>query len=292
MNLCDLLRLEGLKPGDVLVLRHRPSEPELARVLPWLADQRPMLFNAYQSTQNPRAESAMSNAAYVAAFVVLGDGRVVFVGLYRNAGWSPMDQKTFCALDTHKELARFGMTSFAEAEESKTFKCFDLRLTERFAEWKGRLVIDWPPPPIAWFRWANRNTFAVRAILEESALNPPMPDWRELDLGWDELGVLPARWRSALAQWRGIYQIYDASDGMRYLGAAYGGENILGRWLNYAASGHGDNLLLKARDPRHFRFSILERVSPDMMPDDVIHLEGSWKRRLHTRDPATGLNSN
>ncbi|PJK28324.1 GIY-YIG nuclease family protein [Minwuia thermotolerans] len=291
VDLSDLLRLEGLEPKDVLVLRHRPPEPELARVLPWLADQRPDLFNAYQSTQNPRAESALSNAVYVAAFVVLDDGRVVFAGLYRNAGWSPMDRDAFRALDAHRELARFGMTGFAEADAGETVRRFDLRLTETFADWKGRLIIDWPPPPIAWHRWADRNVFRVRAILEESALNPPMPDWRELVLGWEELDVLPARWRSALTQWRGIYQIYDASDGMRYVGAAYGGENILGRWQNYAASGHGDNLLLKARDPHQFRFSILERVSPDMMPDDVIRLEATWKRRLHTRDPA-GLNSN
>lgn len=291
MELSDLLRLEGLEPEEVLVLRHRPSDPELARVMPWLADQRPDLFNAYQSTQNSQAESAVSRAIHVAAFVVLEDGRVAFVGLYRNAGWSMMDNAAFKALEAHRELERFGMSGITDTEDTSQFKKFDLQLTETFSGWKGRLLIDWPPPPRSWYRWADRNSFEVRAILENSALNPPMPEWRELDLGWEELGVLPAQWRSALAQWRGIYQIYDQSDGMRYVGAAYGDENILGRWLNYAASGHGDNRLLKVRDPHHFRFSILERVSPDMEPDEVIRLEGTWKVRLHTRG-AGGLNIN
>ena len=72
---------------------------------------------------------------------------------------------------------------------------------------------------------------------------------------------------------------------------AYGDTNILGRWLNYAASGHGGNVLLRQRDPKTLRFTILQRVSPDMDAGDVIRLEGTWKERLHTRSPF-GLNDN
>lgn len=67
--------------------------------------------------------------------------------------------------------------------------------------------------------------------------------------------------------------------------------NLLGRWRNYAASGHGGNRLLRQRDPANFRFSILQRVSPDMDPADIVRLEATWKARLHTRAPA-GLNDN
>jgi hypothetical protein len=68
-----------------------------------------------------------------------------------------------------------------------------------------------------------------------------MPEWGDIELTWADLAVLPARWRSALAQWRGIYY--------------------------------------------------LQRVSPDMDAADIIALEGSWKQRLHTRQPH-GLNDN
>jgi hypothetical protein len=59
MNLNDLLRGKDLDPKRVLVLRHRPREPELNRVLPWLAAEKPDLFNAYQQTQGKRVERAM-----------------------------------------------------------------------------------------------------------------------------------------------------------------------------------------------------------------------------------------
>jgi hypothetical protein len=66
-----------------------------------------------------------------------------------------------------------------------------------------------------------------------------------------------------------------------YVGAAYGKENILGRWLNYSASGHGCNKKLKARRPENFRFTILQRRSPDMEQNEVCQLEANWKDRLH-----------
>lgn len=51
MNLNDLLRTKSLDPQHVLVFRHRPMEPELNKVLPWLAAEKPDVFNAYQQTQ-------------------------------------------------------------------------------------------------------------------------------------------------------------------------------------------------------------------------------------------------
>ena len=118
-----------------------------------------------------------------------------------------------------------------------------------------------------------------------------MPEWDEIKVSWKELSFLPTRWKSALSQWRGIYFIFDSSDGKGYVGSAYGENNLLGRWLNYAASGHGGNHLLRQRDPHTFKFTILQRVSPDMDATAVIQLESSWKRRLHTSAPF-GLNDN
>jgi len=90
--------------------------------------------------------------------------------------------------------------------------------------------------------------------------------------------------QAALSQWRGIYFIFDENDSKGYVGSAYGTENIPGRWLSYAAGGHGGNKELRKRDPTHFRFSIPQRVSPDMEPAEIIWLESGWKDRLHTRE--------
>lgn len=74
-------------------------------------------------------------------------------------------------------------------------------------------------------------------------------------------------------------------------GSASGGDKLLGRWLNYAASGDGGNGLLRGRDPHGFVFSMLQRVSPDMPAEDVVQVENTWKERLQTRAP-NGLNDN
>ena len=101
---------------------------------------------------------------------------------------------------------------------------------------------------------------------------------------------MPESWKHSLSQWRGVYLITDKSDGKSYVGSAYGKDNILGRWIGYVRTGHGGNAQLKNREPANFVFSILQRVSPDMEPQDVIELEDSWKERLQTR--TLGLNSN
>jgi len=69
MNLNDLLLGKGIDAQKVLVLRHRPSEPELNKVLPWLAAEKPNVFNAYQQTQGEKLEKTMKGARYVAAFI-------------------------------------------------------------------------------------------------------------------------------------------------------------------------------------------------------------------------------
>jgi hypothetical protein len=69
MTLNDLPLKQGLDAKRVLVLRHRPKELALRRVLPWLAAERPDLFNAYQQFQSESVEAAMQKAGYVASFV-------------------------------------------------------------------------------------------------------------------------------------------------------------------------------------------------------------------------------
>jgi hypothetical protein len=290
MDLTSILTDNKIDPRDVLVLRHRPHEPELRKVLPWLAAEQPQLFNAYQQTQGQKVEKAMLQMKYLASFIGYESGKALFVGLYSIGKSSPMTYNEYWRVPAYIELKKFDMKGFT-GEERSSLLWFDLVLTEFCASWKGKLIIKWPGVERSWWRRADRNLFPVHAILEESALDRAMPVWDEINLNWDELRVIPGSWRTVLSQWRGIYYIYDQAVGKGYVGSAYGDTNILGRWLNYAASGHGGNVLLRERDPKTLRFTILQRVSPDMDPGDVIRLEGTWKERLHTRSPF-GLNDN
>ncbi len=264
-------------------------------MLPWLAAERPDVFNAYQQTQGEKVERVMEankGRGYIASFIGHEAGKALFVGLYSIAGSKPLSHKQFWQVPAYAEMKAFGMKGWYVVEAGRPqVLWFDLVPADFYSHWKGKLVVGWPGPERAWWRWADRNEFTVLSVLEDSALDAAMPAWDEIELAWEELAVLPTRWKSALAQWRGIYYIFDTSDAKGYVGSAYGNDNLLGRWLSYAASGHGGNQLLRRRDPHNFRFTILQRVSPDMEASDVIRLEGTWKQRLHTRAPF-GLNDN
>ncbi len=81
MNFNDLLTGKHINPDDVLILRHRPDEPELRKVLPWLAAEKPDIFNAYQQTQGRRVEKAMLSARFAASFIGHEPSKAVFIGL-------------------------------------------------------------------------------------------------------------------------------------------------------------------------------------------------------------------
>jgi hypothetical protein len=291
----DLLTKENIDPASVLVMRHTPWERQLRKVLPWFAAEHPEIFNAYQSTQDVKVETEMLRAKYVASFIGLEKRRgsaeqvAVFVGLYKVGDHRPLTYDQFWEIPAFQELKKFGMRGFEGDRPSVLW--FDLTTNDFKKQWRGKLIVEWPRPPIKWTRFANRANFPIVAIVEDSLLFEIMPDWRDCIWSWAELGKLPSKWRESLRQWRGIYYIFDQSDGKGYVGSAYGTDNILGRWENYAAVGHGGNVLLRERSPESFTFSILERVSPDMVIDEVTGLETSWKKRLHTRSPS-GLNNN
>lgn len=299
MTFNDMLTSNGIPPQSTVVFRHRPTEPELRKALPWFAAERPELFNAYQQTQaSTRVENVLkllTGNGYVASFIGHEPGKALFVALYKIDSSRPLTRKEFRQSTGFGELTKLGSKTWVTDErthaERSTVEWFELTMVDFYTQWKGKLIVDWPPPERAWWRRAHNNVLSIRAIHEESLLDADMPEWQNLNFSWDELHILPARWKERMTQWRGIYYIFDVSDHRGYVGSAYGKDNIMGRWENYAATGHGGNKLLRGRNPSNFRFTILERVSPDLDPDKVVRIEVSWKERLHTIAPY-GYNEN
>lgn len=283
----DLLSKHQIDPRAVLVLRHTPTVPRLRKVFPWLAAQEPDVFNAYQQTQREDVENEMKNVAYVASFIGHAPGTALFVGLYERHGQELRTPEQIRSEQSVQKLESYGC-----APETRSRIWFDLRLREDFfAHWKGKLTIEWPGREIKWHRIADRAVFKVTAIHGESLLSKEPPDsYREWDLQWDELKLLPESWKAKLRGWCGVYYIFDVSDGRAYVGKASGGQNLLGRWLNYADSGDGGDLKLRGRDPLNFRFSILELIPGDMEDADVERREQNWMVRLRARTRTHGLN--
>jgi hypothetical protein len=283
-----LLELAGLDPAEILIVRHAPVERSLKAILPWLVIERPHLFEAYQRIQRPALERAMARARYVAAFVGQEPTFATFAGLYEIGASAVLDYKGYRSFPGNAELEALGMSG--RSSDMADCLAFELRRLDNYVEWIGKLVIAWPMPHQQWWRWAGGGAFSIQSIAAESLFVRDMPDWHDLVLTWPELQSLPPSWSGALAQWRGIYFIFDDDRRAGYVGSAYGSDNILGRWRGYAQTGHGGNAELRRSDPRHLRFSILQRTSPDMEMQEIVRLEASWKERLHTRD--AGLNRN
>lgn len=292
MFLNDLLEDARIDPQRSLVLRHQPSEAAFRRALPLVASERLDLFNAYQAYQGPTVERSIERltGGWIVAFIAYGPGKAAYVGTYQILGSELLTQREFWALPQYVELVALGCPG-QRGSDDELIRRFDLALVDVASDWRGKLIVGWPPPERSWFRRAHKNQMPILAIREESAFVQDLPRWDEIDFTWAELSLLPNRLQAALAQWRGVYLIWDSSDAKAYVGSAYGSANILGRWRNYAVTGHGGNKLLLKRNPENFRFSILQRVSPDMDEADVIRIESTWKSRLHTYAPS-GLNEN
>ncbi len=155
MTLNDLLKNKGIDPQSVLVLRHRPSEREFNKVLPWLAGEKPDVFNAYQQTQGEKLQKvmkAMTGQGYVASFIGHEPAKALFIGLYSIGESKPLSFDEYWRIDAYVEMKKFGMRGFNEEESRrrKSVLWFDLALTDFYAAWKGKLVIDWPPPERSW----------------------------------------------------------------------------------------------------------------------------------------------
>lgn len=292
LTINQLIEASGLDQARVLVFRHRPYEPQLNKIFDWIVAERLDLFECYQSTHAPNTEAALEKASHVVSFVRYKPKQALFVGLYELTGTNRVLTPAECfARPLHQELMALGMSGSKATDNRIGLVEFGLKLTEWQAQWSGKLIVDWPGLERSWYRWLDRNVFPIAAITEESRFRVPVPNWSDIALGWHQLAILPSDWRAALSQWRGIYLIIDQSDGLQYVGSAYGAANIMQRWSDYARSGHGGNKWLRPRDANNFRFSILQRVSPDLPEAEVIALENSWKERLRSRTPF-GLNEN
>ena len=293
MEFNNLLVMSGYGPQDVALMLHTPAQAHEKKTLLALADEYPDLFEVYQDNHPPLAEATLKRRKFAASFVVGANNEAHFVGMYRVAGW-----RDATALELDSDLRRISLReryngrSFAElaADNGRDGRAiFDLNPMAELSELRGRVVTS-RPPGRNYMRLAENTLMPVLEIRRESRLAPPPPEWRDFIVTVNELLSLPRDWASQLAGWRGVYLITDEKDGARYVGSAYGVENLLGRWRAHVASERGVTAELGRRETGSFRFSILQLLLHDAEATEVQELEANWKTRLHTRE--WGLNRN
>jgi GIY-YIG catalytic domain len=292
MDFNTLLAGVGVAPASTALALHRPGNPAERTALRRYMERDKTLFEAYQSTHPKLQEATLKARSVMASFIAKGTGNLVFCGLYAQRGLREVLATELDAMPVYARLNEGRDWSFVKDAREKGVPgraLFNLVPMSELGDLTGRLVVR-EPGGRNHMRLAETTPLEVVEVLPVEDFAPPIPRWNELTLTADEVKDLPRGWAEHLRAWRGVYLIVDERDGARYVGSAYGEENLLGRWRAHVAGDHGGTVGLANRIPATFRFSILETLHPSLDAFEVIEVENTWKERLHTR--VFGLNEN
>lgn len=271
---------------------HSPNvrEGNLLTMLPGLVRTRRAAMKTYEAAHGIIVSRALSKGRpLVASFLKAGRARdagtsaMLFAGIYTNPG---PRQRARVDLEADEELLwlreNFGYFDHFGDRDWTHWTWFDLGLSEQLADLQGRLVLE-ARLTQNYVRLAEKLRAPIFAIHQESTFDAAPPSWRRMRPTTGMLAALPPAWAAKLAaEWRGVYLIVDETEDEGYVGSAAGADNLLGRWRAHVSREGGVTVGLADRDPRRFRFSILERVSPDATPGEVSRLEQTWMDRLDT----------
>ena len=96
-----------------------------------------------------RSVIADSNA-YVASFVGHEAGKALFTGAYSIKWSKPITVEEYWQVPAILELKNYGLKGLGEEEGRASCLWFDLILTDKVAQWNGKLIVNWPPPEPCW----------------------------------------------------------------------------------------------------------------------------------------------
>ena len=272
----QLLIGAGIDPAATRLLRHQTQLTDGRRPIDlWRAG--PDLLAAYQSYQLTAYRSHFK-ARWWASFVGTAEGRTMFVGLYEIDDPTPIDP-----------AAR--LPSWLNVDPLND-DYYPSRPIEALSEYVGRLYIEWGGGASGKRAWRQRADTQNKIIseLHLDVAGQPFPGLLDLVEPLTALASAPPLWIEQLKTAHGVYLLTCPVTGERYVGSASGREGFWGRWSGYIANGHGGNVALRARERTDWIVSVLQVAGSADSDDDVLAMEGLWKRKLQSR--AFGLNRN
>jgi len=269
-----LLREAGIDPKDVRLIRHKDKSAKKGRSPYELWRDDSAKFELYQSIQRIDNRKKFQ-APYWAVFVVNFEDKTLFAGLYSVKYRGLLEEDTPMPHPDGIDLA--GNCDF-----------YDLNHLETMKDLSGKLFIDWGPGALAWVQHADRNNKAITEI-HAAFREPEFPGFLNFIEPLSRLDKLPSGWITALKSASGIYLLTCPKTKEWYVGSASGVEGFWGRWQNYVETGHGDNVMLKGREPSDYQISILEVAGSSATKEQVLQMEGRWMKKLQTVE--MGLNT-
>lgn len=198
-----------------------------------------------------------------------------------------------------------GIFEVTERSGKNNAHSYKVELTTQFSSLIGRLKIKWKRSGRAKSR--NLETliehFDVSEILKEPYSGEQFCGYENINHDFEILENIFAHsksdWKAALENVKGVYLIFDKSNGKKYVGSAYGDMGIWARWSTYMTTGHGYNdELTKVINKKgldyareNFRLSLLEYRPMKTDDDKIIERENYWKEALLSRGKF-GYNNN
>ncbi len=278
LSFFDLLKLYGIKPEHVRLVRHGNKEINVLDTFLNKTDK----FAEYTAWQT---NGKYGDAKYLAVFSPHIGTNSLFLGLWEVNGFTPnSDLKPF-----HLDLL---IKHDLPQEWYGSSVRYNLEISKVMFDLVQRLVVDWGHSTVSWVQKKNK---VVTEIKPKNAVSDFI-SYDKVLLSFGELQLIVSNvssnqtWANALSSVNGVYLIKHLLDGQLYVGSAYGKDGILGRWSTYARKGYVDNKLVKPLNPDYLEFSILEILPPTMSADEVIARENRWKKCLGSRE--FGLNDN
>jgi hypothetical protein len=271
-----LLIQAGITPGDVRLLRHQDSRATKGRTPYALWRNDLPAFDAYQAHQSERNRTVLSSRPLWGSFVGTPARETLFVGLYsiRCLGLLTVDTP-----EPHTDVIM----------KAGSCDLYEIVRDERLSDLAGKVVIDWGPETRSWAQRADRQDKVVLELRTEFK-EPVFPGHLAFRQKLSEIDELPESWKVALASTKGVYLLTCPRTQEIYVGSATGFGGFLSRWQEYARTGHGGNVRLKARDPSDYQVCILQVAGSDVMDEEIFGMENLWKLKLQSRE--MGLNAN
>lgn len=272
LKLGHLLQAAGLDPSDVVVIRHTPKGLVADGAVAWGESLRD-----YTRTQGLKN----SKLPLVPPRIWL-----VFLGSTGRLG------RFITAYENHGEI---------ESERTHHQRFFDLSPSDVFSAHTDRLVIEWSGDAVNWAKVGHQaESFPVIEVADRARVPFPGFDSIIVDFATLQEVTVDSRyleWQTALASVKGIYLIADTSTRELYVGKADGASGFLGRWSEYAKTGHGGNVSLRELNKAdlahrmHLQFSVLQVFSPNAPTRLIDDAEIHYKKALMSRGE-DGLNRN
>ena len=286
LNLNALLEMYGFriseKPTVKLIYHANP----LHGSYDLLVEYRHGRKDRYEVFQRKRARSmTYKGCSHIISFLSDGPSRALFTGIYKIDGVQ-------YPLKPPREYAAV----YPDVEWPPGQAWYDMTRLDYMDDLIERLIVNWGGNAMAWHQWLRRDNPKEIIEIRPASLTADFPGFDEVRVSYGELKEMIdnpdayRQWRQNLKSVGGVYLILDSATGKQYIGSAYGGNGIWGRWCAYR-DGHGGNTKLKeVKNPSSLQFSILWICSISTSPQDVIGHETLFKEKLGSR--AHGLNAN